>query len=115
MNTIIEGFFTAASTGDIPTLNAYLDRGRSIDDVDPVTGLTALHYAIGRNQLAATRFLAEKGATFGPDRQGRWPSTIAGLCEVDGELCDFVSSEEAKADNAEETHRSAGKPPFPSL
>ena len=67
-----------------------------ISEIDPMTGLTALHIAIGRNDLSLTKLLVEAGAAFSPDKQGRWPSTIAALMEVDDELLDYVAEMEER-------------------
>jgi uncharacterized protein len=76
-----------------------LETGQApIDFVDPETGLTALHIAVGRNHSAMASYLVEHGAAFLPDHQGRMPSTIAAECEVSDEMCDFIAEAEAKAD-----------------
>jgi ankyrin repeat protein len=67
-----------------------------IREVDPVTGLTALHIAIGRNDLSLTKLLVQAGAAFCPDKQGRMPSTIAALMEVNDELLDYVAEMEER-------------------
>ena len=68
-----------------------------MDEVDRITGMTALHVAVGRNNLPLTRALVEAGAKFIPDGQGRMPSYIAAEMEVDEELQDFIVEAEAKA------------------
>jgi ankyrin repeat protein len=69
-----------------------------IDFIDPRTGLSALHIAVGRNHLALAKYLVERGASFLPDNQGRMPTTIAAECEVSDEMCDFIAEAEAKAE-----------------
>jgi hypothetical protein len=71
---------------------------RSVDFIDPQTGLTALHIAVGRNHIEMAKYLVEQGASFRPDAQGRTPSTIAAECEVSDEMCDFIAEAEAKAE-----------------
>jgi ankyrin repeat protein len=69
-----------------------------IDFVDPRTGLTALHIAVGRDHLDLAKYLVKMGAPFLPDNQGRTPTTIAAECEVSDEMCDFIAEAEAKAE-----------------
>lgn len=70
--------------------------GAPLGAVDPKTGLTALHIAVGTNNLALTRELVEGfKAPFMPDAMGRWPSLIAIECEVSDELSDYVVEAEA--------------------
>jgi len=64
---------------------------------DPRTGLTALHIAVGRNDLKMARMLVEAGAEFVPDNEGRMPSLIAALCEAGEELQDYIAEAEEKA------------------
>jgi hypothetical protein len=65
-----------------------------INAVDPATGMSHLHVAVGTNQLDLVRSLVASGARFFPDKHGRWPSTIAAICEVDENLMDYVVEEE---------------------
>ncbi|WGJ13873.1 ankyrin repeat domain-containing protein [Methylocapsa sp. D3K7] len=69
-----------------------------INAPDEETGMTALHIAVGRNNLELTRLLVQRGASFIPDKQGRMPSTIAAECEVTEDLCDFIAEAEAAAE-----------------
>lgn len=88
----------AAHRGDIDAVAAALNDGANVNAVEAGTGLTALHIAIGTNNLPLTRFLVETWhAAVGPDRRGRWPSVIAARCRVDEVLCDYVVEAEAKA------------------
>jgi ankyrin repeat protein len=87
-----------AYKGNIKSVEALLEIGVSLDTADSVTGMTALHLAVGCNHLELTRFLVERGASFVPDKQGRMPTTIAVECEVSDELCDFIVEAEAAAE-----------------
>jgi hypothetical protein len=69
----------------------------AINAIDPVTGMSPLHVAAGTNQLDVVRLLVEAGATFFPDNHGRWPSTIALICEADEALIDFIVQAEERA------------------
>lgn len=87
----------AAYAGNLDEVRKAVSQGADIDAVHEQTGLTALHIAIGTNNLALTRFLIEEaGARLGPDRSGRWPTVIAAQCRVDESLCDYIVEEEAK-------------------
>lgn len=88
----------SAYNGDVELVDKLLKRGVSLDATDKVTGMTALHLAVGRNHLDLARFLVEYGATFVPDKQGRMPTTVAAECEVSEELCDFIAEAEARAE-----------------
>nr|WP_208394397.1 ankyrin repeat domain-containing protein [Pseudochelatococcus lubricantis] len=77
---------------------AALKQGVDVNAMDPVMGLTALHIAVGTNNLALTRILVEEwGAEIKPDGRGRWPTLIAARCRVDTDLCDYIVQIEAKA------------------
>jgi hypothetical protein len=78
-------------TGSVETITSMRDI------VDPDTGMTALHVAVGRGNLELTKALVEAGAKFIPDRQGRMPTYIAAEMEVDEALQDFIVEAEAKA------------------
>lgn len=82
--------------GDVDSARKHLKLGADINGVEDTTGLSPLHIAIGRNHLDLVRFLLDQGATIAPDRQGRWPSTIAELCEVDEQICDLIVEAEAR-------------------
>lgn len=81
-------------TRDFSSKNPLADYVRP---VDRVTGMTELHIAVGDNRLDLVRSLVERGAWFFPDKEGRWPSTIALICEVDEELIDYITQEEDRA------------------
>jgi uncharacterized protein len=88
----------SAYNGDIEVVDKLLKLGVSLDAADKVTGMTALHLAVGRDHLALVRFLVERGASFVLDKQGRMPTIIAAECEVSEELCDFIAEAEARAE-----------------
>jgi uncharacterized protein len=86
----------SAYNGDIEVVDKLLKL--SLDAADKVTGMTALHLAVGRDHLALVRLLVERGASFVLDKQGRMPTIIAAECEVSEELCDFIAEAEARAE-----------------
>lgn len=72
--------------------------GADVNAADPATGLTALHIAVGTNNLTMTRMLVEvEHAKFMPDSTGRWPTLIAAEARVDDALADYIVEAEAKA------------------
>jgi uncharacterized protein len=60
--------------------------------------MSALHIAVGKNSIGRVRWLVGRGAKFFPDKEGRWPSTIAALMEVDDNLLDYVAEMEERAE-----------------
>ena len=73
-----------------------LEQGADINFDDPATGLSALHIAVGTNDLALCRYLIEEcDASIVPDRSGRWPTLIAAQCRVSDELGDYIAEKEA--------------------
>lgn len=75
-----------------------LKAGADIDALDPETGLCALHIAVGSNDLTLCQYLVEEcGASFFPDKFGRWPSLIAAECRTDEALGDYIVAREAEA------------------
>lgn len=95
----------AAYDADFIEAVAALEAGADIGFTDPVTGLAALHIAVGTNNLALTRLLIEEwSATIGPDGRGRWPTVIAARSRVDDELSDYIVDAEAKALSERESH-----------
>ena len=91
----------AAYAADSAAVIAALENEADVNAGDPVTGLTALHIAVGTNNLPLARILIEDwGASFGPDGKGRWPSVIAAECRVDDGLADYIVEAEAKAGSA---------------
>lgn len=87
----------AAHLGQQDLLATALSQGARIAVAEPGTGLTALHIAVGTNNLPLTRYLVEQcKAPFGPDRFGRWPTVVAAECYAGEELCDYIVEQEAK-------------------
>lgn len=75
-----------------------LKEGADIDALDTETGLCALHIAVGSNDLTLCQYLVEEcGASFFPDKFGRWPSLIAAECRTDEALGDYIVAREAEA------------------
>ncbi|OJU50100.1 MAG: hypothetical protein BGO03_09530 [Mesorhizobium sp. 61-13] len=86
-----------AYDADIDGVIAALKAGADVNTTDPVMGLTALHIAVGTNNLALTRILVEDWkAEFKPDGTGRWPTSIAAHARVDEALCDYIVEAEEK-------------------
>jgi co-chaperonin GroES (HSP10) len=89
----------------VAELRDRLAQGLSPDSFNAMAALPLFHLVIGRNHLEATKLLIEYGVTFRPDMYGRWPSTIAAICEVSEELCDLVvEAEAAWLDKLEAAH-----------
>ena len=89
--------FSGAAGHDMEWISDALANGADIDFVDPTTGLSALQFAVGRNDITLCRHLIEEcGATFFPDRFGRWPTVIAAECRVDDALSDYIVEKEAE-------------------
>jgi len=81
----------SAYEGDIERVHEALEQGSRITAFDPETGLTALHLAVGTNNLPLTRYLVEvRDSPFGPDYEGRWPTIVAAECEASEELNDYI-------------------------
>jgi len=86
----------SAFAGNLTGVRDALAAGANVNTVHEQTGLSALHIAVGSNNLALTRFLIEEAnAEIGPDRSGRWPTIIAAECEVDAILSDYILEAEA--------------------
>lgn len=90
-------FLDSAYQGLSKSIVWSLENGVSVDTLDEKTGMTALHIAVGRNNLEIARILVEHGASFIADKRGRMPSTVAAECEVSEGLCDFIAEAEARA------------------
>jgi hypothetical protein len=90
---------SAAEQADATRLRSIVEQGADINEPDAATGLTALHLAVGRDAVGAARFLIEHGAKPVPDKLGRMPSTIAGLCEASDEMLDLIADAEARAED----------------
>jgi hypothetical protein len=86
----------SAYAGNLTGVRDALAAGADVNIVHEQTGLSALHIAVGSNNLALTRYLIEEAnAEIGPDRSGRWPTIIAAECEVDAILSDYILEAEA--------------------
>jgi hypothetical protein len=90
--------------GNIVIVRAYLDdertRPRILSEVDPATGMNALHIAAGRDNLELTKLLIEAGIEIIPDNEGRMPSLIAGICRVSDEVADAIYEAERRVPQA---------------
>jgi hypothetical protein len=64
-------------------------RGVFLNEIHERTGMNALHIAVGRNNLEIARILVEAGIEFIADNEGRMPSLIAAICDVDGGIGRF--------------------------
>lgn len=93
-----KAFLAAVYNADNDKAVAALTRGVDVNAADPVMGLTALHIAVGTNNLTLTQILVEDwNAEFKADGTGRWPTLIAAEAEVDDDLSDYIVEAEAKA------------------
>ena len=99
---VLSPFLELAWTGDIAKMRTILDdpysRNLFIDNVDDMTGLNALHLAVGRNNLDMAKLLIEAGIKIIPDGEGRMPSLIAALLETSEEMQDYIADQERKAE-----------------
>lgn len=83
--------------GASDVIDKRIAKGLDVNMVDQSTGLSALHVAVGTNNLALTKKLVEDyGAAFFADKRGRWPSSIAIDCKVSDELSDYIVAAEAR-------------------
>jgi len=88
----------AAHNGRMDHVKAALTEGANVGAADSLNGLTALHIAVGTNNLPLAKLLVEEWkAPFGPDGFGRWPSVVAAECCASEELCDYIVEQEAAA------------------
>lgn len=86
----------AAYDADVSRLAAALEDGADVNAADPETGLTALHIAVGMNNLPMVQVLVEDyQAAFTTDRRGRWPTVIAAQCRTGDALSDYIVEQEA--------------------
>lgn len=93
-----KAFLAAVYYADNDKAVAALKRGVDVNATDPVMGLTALHIAVGTNNLTLTQILVEDWkAAFKPDGTGRWPTLIAAQARVDDALSDYIVEAEARA------------------
>ena len=82
--------------GDLSRMMEAFMKGAGVDYADPATGLTALHIAVGTNNLSLARILVDRyKAPFGPDSKGRWPTSIAARSRVSEKLCDYIVEAES--------------------
>src|SRR6202158_1357588 len=93
-------FLETVWLGDIAKVKTILDdsqmRALFINTVDPVTGMNALHIAVGRDLLEITKLLVEAGIEFIPDNEGRMPSLIAAICDVSDDMADYIGDAEER-------------------
>lgn len=90
-------FFRAAYMGNLAGLKEAVHDGADVNAWHDATGLTALHYAVGTNNIQMLKYLVETaGARIVPDRSGRWPTVIAIDCRAGEEVSDYIVEEEAK-------------------
>lgn len=90
-------YLRAAYDGDLDAVKAAITGGINVNAADPANGLTALHLAVGRDQLPLVRYLVEEAhAAFLPDRRGRFPTTVAAQCEVSDDMNDYIVEREAQ-------------------
>ena len=83
--------------GETDKVLAALKAGADVNQTDKATGLSALHLAVGTNNLALTKALVDDfGAAFFSDRFKRWPSVIAIKLRVSEELMTYIWNAEAK-------------------
>ena len=78
-------YFAAASIGNKKIVKKHLDAGISVNEVDPLTTFTALHYAAARRGYAMLDMLLEHPDIdhIVRDGFGRLPSELAGTCAED--------------------------------
>lgn len=92
-----DDMLACAYRGENEKVEAAVAGGADVSMVDAPTGLSALHIAVGTNNLKLARLLVEQyRAGFFPDQRGRWPSLIAIECDVDEELADYITEAEAR-------------------
>ncbi|MBN8913092.1 MAG: ankyrin repeat domain-containing protein [Rhizobiales bacterium] len=90
-------FFEAVFRGDVSSVRDAL-HGQEIAITCKRQELTALHIAVGTNNLPLARLLIEEWhVPFGPDGFGRWPTVVAAECCASEELCDYIVEKEAAA------------------
>jgi hypothetical protein len=89
---------TAAYNGHDAEVRAALERGADIAAQHKETGLSALHIAVGTNNLPLVKLLVEEWkAPFAVDGFGRMPTAVAAECCASEELCDYIVEKEAQA------------------
>jgi hypothetical protein len=91
----------ATHRGSLDRVKRAVEGGADIEYVEPGTGLTALHMAVGRSHLDIAKYLIEEaGAAIKPDGFGRWPTVIAAQCRSSEAVCDYIVEREAEAVNS---------------
>jgi hypothetical protein len=91
-------FLRSAYNGHKKRMESCMRGGVPLDLADKMTGMTALHLAVGQDHLGIAEMLVEGGAPFVTDKQGRMPSTVAAECEVSEAMNDFIAEAEARAE-----------------
>ena len=100
MSTNTNALLEDAYSGDLARIQQLLGAGGNVNTAEESTGLTALHIAVGRNNLFLTRMLIEDWkAAFVPDKIGRMPSLIAAELDVDPELAEYIIDKEREAES----------------
>lgn len=93
-----EALLRSAFSGNTAGAVVALQSGANANAVDPATGLSALHIAVGTNNLPLCRTLVDDWqARFFPDGFGRWPTVVAAECRVSEAMSDYIVEAEAKA------------------
>jgi hypothetical protein len=97
-----KALLAAAYDRNTAGVEALLRQGADVAARHEETGLTALHIAIGTNNMRLTRLLVEVWkAPFTPDGQGRMPTLIAAECQASDALSDYILEQEAKLPDSE--------------
>ena len=87
-----------AYNGNTEQVIAALNDGADVAARHAETGLTALHIAVGTNNLPLVKALVEAWqAPFAPDGYGRLPTIVGSECRVSDELSDYIFEKEAEA------------------
>lgn len=91
-------FLKAVYNADNRSAVAALKQGVNVNVIDPAMGLTALHIAVGTNNMTLAQTLVDDwNAEFKADARGRWPTLIAAECRVDERLSDYIVDAEARS------------------
>ena len=92
-----EDLLRSAFRGENTAAAVALDQGADVNTMQTSSGLTALHIAVGTNNLELAQILSEHyAASFVPDRFGRWPSVVAAECQANAEMQDYIVEAEAR-------------------
>lgn len=71
-------FITAARSGDLAAVQLQIANGADVNQIDPSTGRTALHWAANQGRVDVIAILAEKGANLEvPERTGKTALALA--------------------------------------